>query len=58
MMDILEKFGGKVRQFRNARGMSQQELSDKAELHRNYISKVERGEKNISLLNKKNVEKC
>jgi len=46
MMDILEKFGGKVRQFRNARGMSQQELSDKAELHRNYISKVERGEKN------------
>ena len=50
-MGILEAFGDRVRQFRNARGMSQQELADKTGLHRNYVGKVEKGEKNISLLN-------
>jgi transcriptional regulator with XRE-family HTH domain len=50
-MDILELFGKKVRQYRNARGMSQEELAEESDLHRNFISKVERGEKNISLMN-------
>ena len=48
---ILIEFGAKVRELRKAQGISQEELSDKAELHRTYIGMIERAEKNITLLN-------
>lgn len=40
-----------VRRIRNATGLSQEELADRAEMHRTYISSVERGERNVSLEN-------
>jgi len=49
--ELLKRFGERVRQYRNSRGLSQQELANATDLHRNYISMVERGEKNISLIN-------
>lgn len=49
--EILEKFGQKVREERLKRGLSQEELAEKAGLHRTYIGMIERAEKNITLIN-------
>jgi transcriptional regulator with XRE-family HTH domain len=51
MEDIRTRFGARVRQLRNDRGWSQEELADRAGLHRTYIGSIERGEQNISLAN-------
>lgn len=52
--DILKKFGDKVREERNKKGLSQEELADLAGVHRTYIGMIERAEKNITI---ENVEK-
>jgi transcriptional regulator with XRE-family HTH domain len=49
--DILVKFGKNIREIRMKKGLSQEQLSFKAELHRTYIGMVERAEKNITLIN-------
>ncbi len=49
--DILINFGEKVRFYRKSKGLSQEELSFKADLHRTYIGMIERAEKNITLTN-------
>ena len=49
--DPKELFGRRVRELRAQRNISQEELADKARLHRTYIGSVERGERNISLEN-------
>lgn len=51
MRDIRRDFGARIRQLRNDRGWSQEELADRAGLHRTYIGSVERGEQNLSLVN-------
>lgn len=48
---ILNKFGARVRKLRKMRGYSQEELAHKAGMHRTYVGMIERGEKNITLVN-------
>ena len=48
-MDIRKKFGRRVRELREARDWSQEELADRADLHRTYISAVERAVRNPTL---------
>jgi transcriptional regulator with XRE-family HTH domain len=48
--DINEAFGKIIKQLREEREMSQQELADYAELDRSYISDMERGRYNPTLL--------
>jgi transcriptional regulator with XRE-family HTH domain len=48
---ILVKFGERVRIIRKEKGLSQEQLSFKADLHRTYIGMIERAEKNITLIN-------
>ncbi len=50
-VSILKKFGKKVRDFRKQNNLSQEELAEKAGLHRTYIGMIERAEKNITLIN-------
>lgn len=50
-MDICKKFGNRVRELRIAQGFSQEVLAQKSGLHRTYIGGIERGERNISLIN-------
>lgn len=49
--NILKIFGERVRLKRNELGVSQESLADLAGLHRTYIGSVERGERNVSLIN-------
>jgi len=52
--DILLKYGKAIRQLRQKKGISQEELADLCGLHRTYISDVELGKRNVSL---ENIEK-
>ena len=49
--EYLVNFGEKVRSKRKELGLSQEELSFRADLHRTYIGMIERAEKNITLSN-------
>ncbi|WP_290526995.1 helix-turn-helix transcriptional regulator [Alistipes sp.] len=55
---ILKKFGQRVRQLRYQEGYSQEELADRAGVHRTYIGMIERAEKNITLLKIEKVAKA
>lgn len=48
---LLVRFGKRVRDLREARELSQEAFADVCELDRTYISGVERGVRNISLIN-------
>lgn len=45
------RFGRRVRTLRERIGLSQEQLADKAGIHRTYIGGVERGERNLGLKN-------
>ena len=48
-MDVRKKLGSKVQRLRRELGISQEELADRAGLHRTYVSGVERGVRNPTL---------
>ena len=48
---IQKKFGDRVREIRKQKGLSQETLALACDLDRTYIGGVERGERNISLIN-------
>ena len=47
----LKAFGCSIQSARNNLGLSQEKLAEFAGLDRTYISSVERGQRNISILN-------
>lgn len=48
---LLQDFGRRVRDARVACALTQEQLADKAGFDRTYVSLVERGKRNLSLLN-------
>lgn len=52
--DVKKAFGVAIRTARLGQGISQEELAGRADLHRTYVSDVERGMRNVSL---ENIEK-
>lgn len=51
LADVLSRFGKKLREARQRKGISQERLAELADLHRTYVSGIERGERNVSLVN-------
>jgi transcriptional regulator with XRE-family HTH domain len=51
MMDVLLRFGQRVRERRTSLGLSQEAFADKCKLDRTYISGIERGKRNVALRN-------
>ncbi len=47
----LDAFGKQLQTLRKAQGLSQEELAERCGLHRTYIGGIERGERNVALLN-------
>jgi transcriptional regulator with XRE-family HTH domain len=47
----LHKFGGNLRAIRESQKFSQEQLADLANMHRTYLSGIERGIRNPSLHN-------
>ncbi len=46
-----KQLGNNIKQLRTSLGLSQEQLAEKAGLHRTYVGAVERGERNVSLDN-------
>jgi transcriptional regulator with XRE-family HTH domain len=49
-MDVRQRVGANVRKFRKQRGVSQEELAFESGLHRTYVSGVERGVRNPTVV--------
>lgn len=49
--DILARFGQRVRELRQAKGLSQEGFAAECNLDRTYVGGIERGERNLALRN-------
>jgi transcriptional regulator with XRE-family HTH domain len=58
MEDIRLRFGKAVRNLRHKLGVSQEEFADICGLDRTYIGGIERGERNVSLVNIERIAKA
>lgn len=54
---FLGEVGFRIRERRLELGLSQAELGERSELHRTYIGAVERGERNVTILNLRQIAK-
>lgn len=50
-MNIKEKIGKRIKQLREAQGITQKDLAYLSDLDRSYITSVENGARNISIVN-------
>ena len=48
---FLHQVGSRIRELRIARGLTQAQFGEACGLHRTFIGSVERGERNIAILN-------
>lgn len=47
----LSAFGSRIRALRTSQGISQETLAERCGLHRTYVGSLERGERNVALIN-------
>jgi transcriptional regulator with XRE-family HTH domain len=57
MDDIRVRFGKALRQRRNKLGVSQEAFADMCQLDRTYVGGIERGERNLALVNIEKIAK-
>ncbi len=57
-MDIKQTVGKRIRELRNKLGVSQEEFADMVDLDRTYITSVECGKRNISIVNIEKIAKA
>jgi len=50
-MDIRKKVGNRIKELRSIEGITQMELAARSNLDRTYITSVENGKRNISIVN-------
>jgi transcriptional regulator with XRE-family HTH domain len=56
-LDIRIRFGRAIRRIREEQKINQEEAAERCGLHRTYYSGVERGVRNVSLLNVEKIAK-
>ena len=56
-LDIRIRFGRAIRRIREEQGINQEEAAERCGLHRTYYSGVERGVRNLSLVNVEKIAK-
>jgi transcriptional regulator with XRE-family HTH domain len=49
-MDVRARVGLNLQRLRREKGLSQEELADRAEIHQTYLSGVERGRRNPTVV--------
>jgi transcriptional regulator with XRE-family HTH domain len=57
-MNIKEKIGARMKELREAKGLSQKDVAYAADLDRSYIASVESGARNISSVNIEKIAKA
>jgi transcriptional regulator with XRE-family HTH domain len=58
MEDVRIRFGRSIRKRRQKIGVSQEEFADMCSLDRTYIGGIERGERNVGLVNVEKIAKA
>jgi transcriptional regulator with XRE-family HTH domain len=56
-LDIRIRFGRAIRRIREEQGINQEEAAERCGLHRTYYSGIERGVRNVSLVNVEKISK-
>jgi transcriptional regulator with XRE-family HTH domain len=56
-LDIRIRFGRAIRRIREELGINQEEAAERCGLHRTYYSGIERGVRNVSLVNLEKIAK-
>jgi transcriptional regulator with XRE-family HTH domain len=57
-VNIKEKIGKRLREFRNEKGLSQEKFAFECELDRTYIASIEQGRRNVSIVNIEKIAKA